>query len=133
MTHITTRRNLLAIFAVLALSAGVAMFSVDHASANGKARAITVNGITEVDGEQVLVRIIAVVHPGKSDKAVAAAALKGVNARGITAQEFSVIDITWDQFLDSDSGNDFVVQRYNSKKQPSGARAADLTPSNISG
>lgn len=124
MTHITTRRNLLAIFAILALSAGLAMLTVDSASAKGNARAIAVTGVSTVGGQQVVVHIIEIVSAGKSDQQVAAAALRAHGARALTASEYSLLGNPWDQFSDSDSGNDFVVQRYNSKDEPSGARAA---------
>ncbi len=123
MTLLTTRRSLLAIIAILALAAGMAAFGVDSASAKGKSKAIAITGIGTVNGESVVVHIIAVVPEGKSKKNVAAAALRGVNARGLTSSDFSLLANAWDQFSDGDPGNDFVTQRYNSKNEPSGAQA----------
>jgi hypothetical protein len=40
-------------------------------------------GINMVNGEQVLLQIIASVQARKSDREVATAALRGVNARGL--------------------------------------------------
>ncbi|MBT4126818.1 MAG: matrixin family metalloprotease [Chloroflexi bacterium] len=124
MTLISSRRNLLAIIAVLAISAGLAMLGADSASAKSEGKTIAVTGVTSVNGQSVVVHIIAAVNAGKSDQEVADAALRGVNARGLTASEYSLLANSWDQFSDGDAGNDFVVQRYNAKDEPSGARAA---------
>ncbi len=124
MTLSTSRRNILAIIAVLALSAGLAMLGADSASANGNGRVIAVTGVASVDNEQVLVHIIAVVNAGRSDQEVAEAALRGVNARGLTASDYTLLANSWDQFSDGNAGNDYVVQRYNAIGEPSGARAA---------
>ena len=123
MTLTTTRRSLLAIIAILALAAGLAAFGVDSASAKGKGNAIAITGIGNVNGESVVVHIVAVVPEGKSKQDVAAAALRGVNARGLTSSDYSLLQNSWDQFSDGVSGNDFVRQRYNSKNEPNGAQA----------
>jgi hypothetical protein len=119
-----TIRNVLAVIALLVVSAGLAMMATDSASAKADARAIAVTGISTVDGEQVLVHIIASVQAGKSDQEVAAAALNSVNARGLRSDEYSLLDNSWDVFSDGDPGNDFVVQRYNSKNETVGGQAA---------
>jgi len=125
MTHITNRRNLLAIFAILALSAGLAMFSVDSASAagNGGGRVIAVTGIGDVNGQPALVHILAQVGAGQSDQAAGNAALQSQGVRALTKAEFSVLDNSWDQFFNNE--DDFVTQRYNPDGEPlAGAEAA---------
>ena len=124
MNITSSRRNLLAIIAVLAISAGLALFGADSASAKSNGRAIAVTGVSTVNGEQVLVHVIAAVNAGRSDQEVASAALRGVNARTLTSSEYTLLANSWDQFSDGDAGNDYVIQRYNAKDEPSGARAA---------
>ena len=117
-------QRLLVVLAVLVVSAGIAYFATDSASAQANHRAIAVTGITDVDGEAVIVHIIASLEAGKSDQEIAEAALRGVNARGLTASEYTLLENSWDQFSDGDPGNDFVSQRYNSDNEAAGAQAA---------
>jgi hypothetical protein len=121
MSLISTRRSLLAIFALLALSAGIAMLGADSASANGSPRVIGVTGVTEIDGRTAIVNILAVVNRGQSDRQVADAALKAQNARFATASEYSLWGHVWDQFSDVDPNNNYVTQRYNHQRSPDGA------------
>jgi hypothetical protein len=126
MTTKIFTRNFLAMAAVIVLAAGLALLGADSASATGKGngRIIAVTGLSSADGEQVIVHILASAQAGKSDQEVADAALNGVNARAITWSDYSLLANSWDQFFDGVGGNDFVTQRYNSKDEPLGARAA---------
>ena len=71
------------VIAVLVVSAGLAMVVTDSASSKANDHAIAMTGINMVNGEQVLLQIIASVQARKSDQEVATAALRGVNARGL--------------------------------------------------
>lgn len=71
------------VIAVLVVSTGLAMVVTDSASSKANDNAIAMTGINTVNGEQVLLQIIASVQDRKSDREVATAALRGVNARGL--------------------------------------------------
>ena len=94
------------------------------ASGNGNGKIIAITGISEVNGQQALVHILAEVGPGKSAEAVANAALQAQGARGLTKSEYAVLDNSWDQFFNPSTGDDFVTQRYNPNGAPAGAEAA---------
>ena len=70
------------VIAVLVVSTGLVMVVTDSASSKANDHAIAMTGINMVNGEQVLL-IIASVQARKSDREVATAALRGVNARGL--------------------------------------------------
>ena len=71
------------VIAVLVVSAGLAMVVTDSASSKANDHAIAMTGINTVNGEQVLLQIIASVEARKSDQELATATLRGVNARGL--------------------------------------------------
>jgi len=85
-------------------------------SAPGKPEVIAVSGI--VPGKGLIVHIWVVVPPGADRNEAASAALANQGARPFTHDEFSTIDLFWDQFSDGDPGNDFVTQNYNPKNDP---------------
>ncbi|HJJ22788.1 MAG TPA: hypothetical protein OQH54_03615 [Nitrosopumilus sp.] len=95
-------------------------------SAPGKPEVISVSGITH--GKDMLVHIWLVVPPGVDRNEAAASALAQHGARPFTADEFSTIALFWDQFSDGDPGNDFVVQNYNPKNDPTNGNG--ITPPN---
>jgi len=82
----------------------------------GKPDVIAVSGI--VPGKNLLVHILLEVPPGADRNQAAAAALANQGARAFTAEEYSTTGLVWDQFLDNDTGNDFVTQRYNPQNDP---------------
>ncbi len=85
-------------------------------SAPGKPDVIGVSGI--VPGKNLLVHIWVVVPPGSDRNEAASAALASQGARPFTSEEYTLTGLVWDQFNDSNSGNDFVVQNYNPKNDP---------------
>ncbi|NQV40644.1 MAG: matrixin family metalloprotease [Nitrosopumilus sp.] len=84
----------------------------------GKPEVIAVSGI--VPGKNLLVHILLEVPPGADKNQAAAAALYNHGARPFTADEYSLTGLVWDQFSDSDPGNDKVIQRYNPQNDPTG-------------
>ena len=92
------------------------VFAQGPDSAPGKPEVIAVSGI--VPGKGLIVHILIVVPPGADRNEVASAALASQGARPFTHDEFSTIDLFWDQFSDSDPGNDSVIQNYNPKNDP---------------
>jgi len=85
-------------------------------SAPGKPEVIGVSGINP--GKGLIVHVLVLVQPGADRNEAASAALAHQGARPLTHDEFSTIDLFWDQFSDGDSGNDFVTQNYNPKNDP---------------
>ena len=85
-------------------------------NAPGKLDVIAVSGI--VPGKDLIVHVIVVVQPGETRNEAAIAALAHQGARPFTSEEFSTIALYWDQFGDSDPGNDKVIQRYNPSNEP---------------
>ena len=84
----------------------------------GKPDIIAVSGI--VPGKNLVVHILLEVPPGADRNQAAVAALASQGARAFTADEYSLTGLVWDQFLDSDPGNDSVLQRYNPQNDPTG-------------
>ena len=84
----------------------------------GKPEVIAVTGF--IPGKDLIVHILVEVQPGETRNEAAIAALAHQGARPITHAEYTLISIKWDQFFDSDSGNDKVVQRYNTANDRSG-------------
>jgi hypothetical protein len=89
----------------------------------GKPDVIAVSGI--VPGKDLIVHIIVVVPPGENRNEAAIAALAQQGARPFTSDEFSTIALYWDQYGDSDAGNDKVIQNYNPKNDPTGNQGFD--------
>jgi len=92
------------------------IFAQGPDSAPGKPEVIAVSGI--VPGKDLIVHIWLVVPPGVDRNEAASAALANQGARPFTADEFSTIDLKWDQFSDSDHNNNFVTQNYNPANDP---------------
>lgn len=80
-------------------------------------------GVAQVGGHDVYVHVWVVPPPGASPSAVAAQALREQGARPVDPREvrssrFTTSGLVWDQFFDSNSSNDVVVQSYNAAGQP---------------
>jgi hypothetical protein len=104
----------------------VAMLLGVLASTASAQRVVAIMGHTNVAGEEVIVEILVVVHPGENPNAKARATLKRVypDVREIDSAEFSTTDLVWDQFRDGRTDNDFVTQNYNDQNDPVGALTA---------
>lgn len=85
----------------------------------GKPEVIGVSGI--VPGKNLIVHVLLEVPPGADRNEAAYAALANQGARAFTAEEYTLTGLVWDQFSDSDPGNDFVTQRYNGQNDPTGS------------
>lgn len=92
-------------------------------------KAAFARGAIKLDGEDVVVEILAEVRPGEHPQAAAKAALRRAypNARELDSSEFSLTGLVWDQFKDSIPGNEFVTVNYNPRGVPT--NIASLTPS----
>ena len=117
-------------FSILAIMAAIllAALAASPVSANnGQGEVIAVTGV--IPGQDLMVHVIALVPSGANRNDVANAALAAQGARAITAEEYSTIGLLWDQFSDSNPGNDFVDQYYNPANEPSGVSVAQLKAS----
>jgi len=85
---------------------------------SGKPEVISASG--KIPGKDLIVHVWAVVPPGEDRNNVAAAALAHQGARPLTNYEYTTIALRWDQFSDSNAGNDFVTQYYNPINSPVG-------------
>ena len=92
------------------------IFAQGPDSAPGKPEVIAVSGI--VPGKDLIVHVWVVVPPGADRNEAAVAALANQGARPFTHDEFTTIALKWDQFSDSNTGNDFVIQYYNPVNDP---------------
>ena len=92
-------------------------------SAPGKSQ--VVSAIGKVPGKDLIVHVWVVVPPGADKNKAAIDALRNQGARPLTHDEFSTISLFWDQFSDGNSGNDFVTQNYNPKKDPTNGLGDD--------
>ncbi|MCH8833098.1 MAG: Ig-like domain-containing protein [Thaumarchaeota archaeon] len=81
-----------------------------------KVQVVSVLG--KIPGRDLIVHIWVVVPPGADKNEAANEALRNQGARPFTQDEFSTISLFWDQFLDGNPENDFVIQNYNPKNDP---------------
>ena len=119
---------LLAAVAVLVLLLGFSGQGAVHAGGNGETKAVSALGVARVGGEKVFVEVLVAVTPGADAGSVSAAALREQGARPLTPGDlqsaaYTTSGLAWDQFRDGVAGNDFVVQNYNSKGDPTGGAA----------
>lgn len=113
--------------AALALAL-LAMTAMANAAGGDAPDVASATGIARVDGENVLVEVLVAVPEGASAQAAAAQALREQGARPADRQDlesagFITTGLVWDQFGDGNGGNDFVVQNYNAKGDPTGGAA----------
>jgi len=98
-------------------------------------RIISVLGVAQVQGEEVLVDIWVVVPAGEDEGAIIESALTAQGARlagpqDLQSAQYTTSGLVWDQFFDSNPNNDYVVQNYNPASDPtSGNGEAALTDS----
>ena len=106
---------------LLALMTVVPLSSKASEGQDPNPKAAFARGLLRVNGEDVVVEILAEVRPGENPQAAAKAALRRAypEARGIDSAEFSTTGLVWDQFKDSNSGNDYVTVNYNPNGVPS--------------
>jgi len=93
---------------------------------------VSILGVAQVQGRDVLVEVIVVVPRGADPNEVALAALREQGGRPFESDEFTITGLVWDQFSDGNTGNDFVTQCYNAEDDPtSGGGEAALTDSHV--
>lgn len=78
-------------------------------SASAQPRAVAALGKAKVQGQDVLVEVFVVVHPGQNARRVARAALDAQGAQPVQEEAFTVNGLIWDQLP--------VIQNYNPSKQ----------------
>jgi hypothetical protein len=113
--------SFLVLFAITATLSLTPSFSSAFAQGQdnpGKPEVIAVSGI--VPGKNLIVHVLLEVPPGADRNEAAYAALANQGARAFTAEEYSLTGLVWDQFSDSNPGNDSVIQRYNPQNDPTG-------------
>jgi hypothetical protein len=103
----------------------LAMTSVAGAAGDGKSNAFAALGVARLGGEEVFVEVLVAVPDGVNAHAAAAQALREQGARPADREElesagFATTGLVWDQFTDGAGGNDFVMQYYNPKGDPTG-------------
>ncbi len=77
-------------------------------------------GVAQLDGRDLMVEILFLVPQGANVSEVAAEALRNQGARPLESAQFTTTGLVWDQFSDGFGDNDFVVQNYNPKNDPTG-------------
>ena len=77
-------------------------------------------GVAQVDGRDLMVEVLFLVPRGANASEAAAEALRNQGARPFESAEFTTTGLVWDQFFDGAQDNDFVVQNYNPKNDPTG-------------
>jgi len=75
-------------------------------------------GQAQVAGRTVIVHVTVVVPAGANANQVALDALRNQGARPFQGDEFSTSGLVWDEFSDTDLGNDMVFQNYNYANDP---------------
>jgi hypothetical protein len=92
------------------------IFAVNELSAQG--RLASRLGEATVRGQRVIVHVTVAVPDGFDGNAIAENALRDQGARPIRPAEFSLTGLRWDQFFNSNAGDDLVSQYYNQAGQP---------------
>ena len=77
-------------------------------------------GIAEVRGRPVLVEVFLALKSGANPEAEVRAALRERGARPLEKSDYATTGLVWNQFSDSESGNDYVTQYYNGSNSPVG-------------
>ena len=102
---------LLLLLSVTALAATPAFAGGGQGKGPSGARVVGVFG--KIPGKDIIVHVLAVIPPGAGKNEVAREALRQQGARPWQHDEFSTTGLVWDQLIDADPTNDFVVQNYN--------------------
>jgi len=122
------KRVSLAFVLFFAVAVGAALLLAPrNASAgpsDGGPKVVGVFGVAEVNGQQVVVHILAVVPPGRSEASVRAEVLHDHNAREIGSANFTTDGLVWDAFIAA--GKHGLVQNYNPKNDPTGVGKSKL-------
>jgi len=103
----------------------LAMTAMANAAGDGASKTMSALGIARIGGEEVFVEVLVAVPDGASAQAAAAQALREQGARPADPQElesagFTTTGLVWDEFSDGSAGNDFLMQYYNPKGDPTG-------------
>src|SRR5579864_4627068 len=112
--------RLVDIFAVVLIAA---VPSRGVSASPGGSHVISVSGFSQVDGYPGQVDIAVAVPNGADDTAVGNQALANVGAQPLTQAAtpfFALSGLRWRRFFDTNPGNDFVPQQYNSTGEPAG-------------
>ena len=106
--------GLFSILLTIGISAGVAALP-EQAASSGKSHVISVFGIAEVQGQDVLVEILVEVQQGQDPSDVARQAIQAQGARpfdsaNLGSTGFTITEFVWDNLP--------VVQNYNYQNEP---------------
>lgn len=120
----TPRRRVVVLVGVMLAALTVAS---GPAHADATDRIVSVHGVTGTDGSYAsLVHVLLWVTAEEDLAAVAADALREMDARPVSEHDFRLTGVQWPQFFDRDQQNDFVPQSVNPAGDPTGATAAAL-------
>jgi len=92
-------------------------------------RLAAIRGLVNVDGENVIVEVLAEVEPGEEaeDKARDVLARAYPEATPLDELRFSLNGLVWDVFFDADPDNDHVDASYNPDGEPAGITLDSLS------
>ena len=102
---------------LLLVASAVLLLIFGAVPASGQGKPTVVSAFGKRGGDR-FVHVWVVVPPGANANEVAKDAIRGQGARPIDSDEFATNGLQWDQFADSDPGNDFVLVNYNDKGVP---------------
>ena len=115
MHHMRTTKAkgvlLLFLLSAMVLAATSAFAEGGQARAPGGAQVVGVFG--KIPGKDIIVHVLVVLPPGADRNEMAREALRQQGARPWEHDEFSTTGLVWDQLIDADPTNDFVIQNYN--------------------
>ncbi len=81
-------------------------------------------GVATVQGRPAVVEVFVAVPPGTNASEAARAAVLELGARPIDSADFTTTGLVWNQFFDTPTDNNFVVQHYNASGAPTTTTAA---------
>lgn len=101
--------------------ASLTSWGASDSFAENNIQAASARGVIHLNGEDVIVEILAKVRPGEHPEAAAQATLRRVypDVRPFDSANYETNGLVWDQFADGNDGNDFVKVQYNPKDTPS--------------
>ena len=103
---------------------GVIFLAASSSIAYAQNRIASRFGEAVVGNQRVMVHVTVAVPPGLNGNDVAEDALRGQGARPFQPAEFTTTGLVWDQFFNSNVGDDEVQQNYNNAGAPVGALAS---------